>query len=134
MAALLRACELPSDDLTPDDLAVFDIVELEGRLLGTVALETVGKDGWLRSLAVQPDARHQGLGKMLVSQAEARARAAGVTHIYLLTSTAKDFFAKLGYHSISRSDAPEGIRANRQMTASCCACAAFMTKHVEPNP
>jgi amino-acid N-acetyltransferase len=126
--ALLEGVNLPVADLaTRPSLQLLGVRE-GGRLVGVVGIEACGNVGLLRSLAVTPACRHAGLGARLVSDAEARAAHEGVETLYLLTMSAANFFARLGYETVPRSAAPAAIAATSQFRDLCPASSAFMRK------
>jgi len=49
---------------------LFLVVEVEGALAGTVMAGYDGHRGWINYLAVDPAARHRGLGRALMAEAE----------------------------------------------------------------
>jgi amino-acid N-acetyltransferase len=49
-----------------------------------------------------------------------------MSDIYLLTTTAPDFFAGLGFRRAGRKTAPPAIRATRQFATLCPASAVLM--------
>lgn len=128
---LLSACGLPIDDLQApaNQLRLFGC-RRDGQLLGLVGLEMHGPDVLLRSLAVADAARGQGLGQLLAAHAERYAAAQGAQAVYLLTTTAEDFFTPRGYRLAERADAPQAIAATRQFSGLCPAAAAFMCKRL----
>ena len=99
-----------------------------GAVVGTVAVETYGADGLLRSLAVAPGARGRGVGARLVEAAEAHARSAGLASLSLLTTTAAPFFSSRGYREVGRSDVPEAVRASSEFRGVCPPSAAAFLK------
>jgi amino-acid N-acetyltransferase len=101
---------------------------------GVVGLEIYDKVALLRSLAVSADSRRNGYGKALVAQAERYARSRGVTGIYLLTTTAAEFFERLGYKKTDRESAPDAIRRTEEFSALCPSSSAFMVKTLPANP
>jgi amino-acid N-acetyltransferase len=128
---LLYACGLPIDDLqTPANYLRLFGCRRDGLLLGMVGLEMHGPDVLLRSLAVTDAARGQGLAQLLAAHAEQYAADHGAQAIYLLTTTAEDFFARRGYRLAERADAPQVIAATRQFSGLCPAAAAFMRKRL----
>jgi amino-acid N-acetyltransferase len=127
VAGLLRASGLPTDDL-PSNCGVTFFGAEDGSFLGVVALETAAPSALLRSLAVASDARRSGLGAALLEHAEAAAANRGVKDLYLLTSTAQEYFAKRGYVAVDRAAAPASIAATRQFADLCPASSAFMVK------
>jgi len=89
----------------PDDMANF-FVARSPEVVGTVGLEYFGAYALLRSLAVAPAYRGRGLGRRLVTRAVEAAMERGVEGIFLLTVTAQDFFARLGFRVIGREEVP----------------------------
>lgn len=130
IAKLLAACELPVADVAPGAHLAFFGIHQGASLVAVVGLETCPPAALLRSLAVATDARGQGLGKKLVAFAERQAREAGVKRLYLLTTTAADFFSKLGYAAADRADAPPAIRETAEFAGLCPATSAFMVKNL----
>ena len=127
-AALLRAADLPTGDLEQVSLEHFFLASVGQDATGLVGLELYGADALLRSLVVAPLTRGTGLGSRLIAHAEEHARAQGVCSIYLLTTTAAEFFARRGYHPADRAAAPDSIRTTREFRDLCPASAAFMRK------
>ncbi len=125
---LLGAAALPLDDLTPGHLEHFFACGAQEAPFGVCGVELHGRDGLLRSLAVDEKARGRGCGRALVAALEAHAQREGVRRIYLLTTTAARFFEGLGYRSVARDTAPDAIRAAPEFAALCPANAAFMAK------
>lgn len=131
--ALLTEAQLPVSDLSGSlSLNLLGMRE-SGRLVGVVGVEVYGAVGMLRSLAVASSRRNAGLGVSLVSNAEAWAAERGVKTLYLLTTTAAEFFAKLGYEAIPRSEAPAAIAATAQFSDLCPASSTFMRKVLAAN-
>jgi amino-acid N-acetyltransferase len=91
-------------------------------------LERFGPVGLLRSLAVSTGARGRGLGRALVSAIEDEARSSGIADLYLLTTTADEFFSRLGYVRIARDETPVAIASTAQFSALCPSSAVVMRK------
>ena len=127
----LRAAELPTEDLTDSHLQHFFMASSRDSAVGLVGLEIYGRDALLRSLVVDPSVRTEGIGSQLVEYVETYGRARGVEAVYLLTTTAENFFARRGYARIERSTAPESIRTTREFASICPASSAFMVKHLQ---
>ena len=95
--ALIDRVALPYPDLV-DHLAELIVMRDGGQVVGCVALEVYDDAGLLRSLAVVPERRGEGLGWMLADAALARARERGCRAVFLTTQHAADFFAeKFGF-------------------------------------
>lgn len=130
MRRLLAEAELPAADLTGAHFEHFFGCGAEEAPQGVVGVEIHGTQALLRSLAVEPAVRGRGCARALVERAERHARARGVRRMYLLTTTAADFFARLGYKRLGRDEAPEAIRATREFSALCPASSALMVKEL----
>ena len=127
---LLADCGLPGDDITAAHLEHFLVHKENSRLIGVVGLEQGGKDALLRSLAVSEDRRGRGLARALVGHAERQARAAGVESLYLLTTTADEFFAALGYRVTQRDSAPKSLQETAEFAGLCPASSVCMVKRL----
>lgn len=125
---LLQACELPTEDITPEMLEHFRVAHLDKALVGCAGVEVLGESGLLRSVAVDEAHRGTGLGKELVAAAEELAREEGVQTLYLLTTTAEGFFAGLGYRKVPREEAPADVAGTEQFATLCPSSSSFMAK------
>lgn len=128
LCRLLLASKLPVEDLDANKLDGFLLARQAGELIGSVGLELRGDTALLRSLAVADEYRSRELGARLASAAEQRAANLGVRVLYLLTTTAADYFAKRGYHTTPRADAPAVIGATAQFSGLCPSSSTFMSK------
>jgi amino-acid N-acetyltransferase len=130
VAALLASSDLPIEDLgDAPHVALFGI-ERHGELLAMVGLELYGSRALLRSLVVASGARGRRLGELLLAHAEVQAARAGVTELFLLTTTAERYFAQHGYAAARRAAAPAAIALTRQFSELCPASSAFMVKRL----
>lgn len=78
----------------------------DGRLLGTGALHFyTATSGEIRSLAVDPRQKTQGIGRRLVEALEQEARAQDLHSIFAFTYVDR-FFQKLGYAEVDRGELP----------------------------
>ncbi len=77
------------------------VLDDDGRLIGSVMVGYGGHRGWVNYLAVHPDRRRQGLGRLLMDAAERRLRDLGCPKVNLQVRTsneaAKDFYRRIGY-------------------------------------
>ena len=106
-------------DLGADRWSDFNVLLDETGVVGCVALEIHDDAGILRSLAVVPELRGRGFGWMLADSAVARARAAGMRRLYLMTESATDFFAeKLGFRAVDRGTVDQGVAQSRHFRES----------------
>jgi len=98
-----------------------------GQAVGCIGLERHGELGLLRSAAVNREMQGTGLGSRLTAALLARARAAGLQEIVLLTNTARDFFAhKFGFTEIDRAGYDARLAASTEWQLPRCATAVLM--------
>jgi amino-acid N-acetyltransferase len=127
VVALLRGNDLPVDDLR--DPAIELLAALDGgRLLGVVGLQWLDGTALLRSLAVEPTGRDRGVGAKLCEAAERAARERGLASLWLLTTSAREYFARRGYEVAPRDEAPVSVRATAQFTSLCPSTAVVMRR------
>ena len=131
ITALLQAGDLPTEDVG-EHLANFLVAREGGRIVGTIGMEIMPPIGMLRSLAVDDACRSRGAGAALCRHLLARARQRGLNEMYLLTTTAADYFAARGWTVIDRARVPEAIRHTRQFQELCPASATCMKLSLTP--
>ena len=131
LKTLLDSCGLPSSDLTEQHLKDFIILGQAGRVAGCIGMEQYGEDALLRSLAVDNMMRGEGYGARLLELMEMHARDNGVRTLYLLTTSADNFFEHQGYARIDRASAPEAIRNTTQFAGMCPASAICLSKSLD---
>ena len=102
------------------------------RVVGCAALELYGASALLPSVAVDSARRGQGLGRQLADRACDLGRARGARTVYLLTTTAGDFFPKLGFRTITRAEVDPAVRQSIEFTSACPADALVMRRELEP--
>jgi amino-acid N-acetyltransferase len=85
--ALLAGAGLPLQGLADHFPDGYLVAERAGALVACAGLEVYGGSGLLRSVAVLPELRREGLGRVLVSELLDRARELRLDAVYLLTTT-----------------------------------------------
>ncbi len=121
---LLAECDLPVDDIDLS-LQTFFLLE-DNTIIACAAIEFYGDAGLLRSVAVAPAKRGEGLGKIVTKKVLEHAKAKGLKTIYLLTTTAESYFTLFGFNEIHRDKAPDAIRGSREFREICPSSAVFM--------
>lgn len=130
ICALLKEFGLPYEDLSPLSLDQFWVVKDADGVTGVIGMEQSGEVALLRSLAVAQPRQGQGWGSRLVAHLERLAKEAGVNSLYLLTTTARDFFTQRGYQVINRQEAPEALQASSEFASLCPDTAVCMVKNM----
>ena len=132
IVALLTAAELPVEDLTAPKFEHFLVARRpNGEIIGTIGVEILDKVGLLRSLVIEPRYRRRGLGKLLIQHLEVYAHKMGVGTLYLLTASAPDLFAGLGYRATERFGVPEAVAATAEFKGLCPSTAVCLSKSIK---
>jgi ribosomal protein S18 acetylase RimI-like enzyme len=108
--ALWQACQLtrPWNDPAADialarkgSNATLLVGRDNGAIVATVLVGHDGHRGWVYYLAVNPDHRHQGYGRVMMDAAEGWLRERGIEKLQLLVrpdnKSVKNFYQSLGY-------------------------------------
>ena len=125
---LLQQQKLPVSDIKEDTLLY---ILLDGeKPVGTAGLDIFDDCSLLRSISVTGEVRGKGYGRVLNEQIEKFAKDSGISCMYLITHTAKDFFDRQGYCVIDRTTAPNAIKQTDQFTGLCPSSAVVMKKMI----
>jgi len=126
---LLGSLHLPTVDL-PVTLDNFVIAKEKETVVGCGGLEVYGSVALLRSLAVATHWQGQGLGNLLYRAALDLAQEKRVEEVYLITTTASDFFLKQGFQKVERALVPAAIQQTAQFTSVCPSSATIMQRTI----
>lgn len=126
---MLSENDLPTADVR-DGVGRFFVARSGNSVVGAGGLELYESVGLLRSLVVDGSVRSQGLGSALCDELKQRAEAADVVTLYLLTTTAEDFFRQRGYEAIERDAVPAEIRGTTEFSDLCPSSATCMVKEL----
>jgi amino-acid N-acetyltransferase len=131
VSALLSASKLATLDSSSQFGSQYVVAnDSKGQLVGVAGLEIYGTNALLRSVAVAPSFRSQGLGRQLTQDRLQWAVEHGASAIYLLTTDASSYWRRHGFSEISREEAPSSIRSTSQWSGGCSASAIAMKKQV----
>jgi amino-acid N-acetyltransferase len=125
---LLQQHGLPVSDIDDDKLLY--LLEDGDKIIGTAGLEIFEDCALLRSVSVIKEEQGKGYGKVINDQIEKYVKESGINCLYLLTTTAKDFFDKQGYCVIKREESPEALKQTAEFTSLCPASAVVMKKRI----
>jgi amino-acid N-acetyltransferase len=125
---MLQTHNLPTADIDEEKL-LYLLLNGE-KILGTAGLEIFDDCALLRSVSVAKDEQGKGYGKIINDEVEKFAKDSGINCMYLLTTTAKDFFDRQGFCVIKRENVPEVIKRTTEFASLCPSSAVVMKKHL----
>ncbi len=102
LQTVLIQAQLSDDDILADRTRYWLAENVDGQPVGIVGLELGEADVLLRSAAVSPSLRGQGLGTSLVQGA--LDAAAGYRHVYLFSTGAGAYWRRLGWLRVPVSE------------------------------
>ena len=126
LRAIVREAGLPTEGLEQHFPGAYVVATAGSSLLGVAGLEVHGSDGLLRSVAVRQTFRGEGVGRTLVLDRVDHARSRGLRRVYLLTTTAARYFARLGFRPAERASAPEALAGSKEFASICPQTAACL--------
>ncbi len=126
--AILRQQNLPTSDIDEDKL-LYLLMDGE-TVIGTAGLEIFDDCALLRSVSVIMEVQGKGYGSIINGEIEKYAKESGIDCLYLLTTTAKDFFEKQGYCVIKREESPAALQQTAEFTSLCPSSAVIMKKKI----
>ena len=126
---LLSANDLPLDGVK-ENLSGFVVAEEGSRVIGAVGLEKFGSIALLRSAVVSNEHRGSGVGRRLVEHILERAEKDGIEELFLLTTTAEDYFPRFGFTRTTRSAVPPAVKASAEFRGACPDTALVMTRRI----
>lgn len=126
---LLKQNDLPSQDIKTTGKEFF-LGYYNSIFIGIVGLEKFDSIGLLRSMIVKEGYRNKGYGKQICISLIEYAKTQGIKELYLLTTTAEDFFEKIGFEVIERNSAPDAIKNTTEFLSLCPASAVCLVKKI----
>ena len=127
--ALLRGAGLPLEGAA-EALSRGVVARDRGAIVAAAAVERYGDAGLLRSVVVAPERRGSGIGARLLAASETLASELGIDKLYLLTDTAEEWFASLGYERTEREHVPARVRSSIEFTTACSDTAVAMKRRL----
>jgi N-acetylglutamate synthase-like GNAT family acetyltransferase len=126
---LLKTSDLPVEGVA-QNFANFLIAEDRGEVVGTIGLERFGSVALLRSAVIAPEHRGTGIGRGLVEALLSRAAEEGIGEVYLLTTTAEDYFPRFGFRRSTRSAVPDALKSSAEFQGACPETATVMARSI----
>jgi amino-acid N-acetyltransferase len=122
---LLVASSLPTAGID-EHWRTFVIARDGGTIVACGGAEAYQLAALIRSIAVEPEYRSQGLGRRLVRQLLDRLASRGIREFYLLTTTAEEYFKRRGFKTIDRDEVHPQLLASRELQDACPSTATCM--------
>jgi N-acetylglutamate synthase-like GNAT family acetyltransferase len=123
--ALLNVNRLPLDGAR-EHLSTFLVAESGREVVGCAGAEPRGDVALLRSVAVAPGLQKLGIGRQMVSLLLDEARRRNFKAVYLLTTTARRYFVRLGFTVADRAKAPRSLQQSAEFQGACPASADLL--------
>jgi N-acetylglutamate synthase-like GNAT family acetyltransferase len=127
---LLTAAALPLDGVD-EHFDRFFVAMTAGGVVGAVGVEQHGSYGLLRSAVVDRESQGRGIGALLTLRVLDDARPRGLRAVYLLTTTAADYFKRFGFRPIPRADVPRELWESAELKGACPESATVMVVELE---
>ena len=124
---LLSVAGLPIDGLL-DHLDTAVVARAGGRVVGCAALEVYADGALLRSVVVDSDAKGHGIGTQVTTAALNLANVLAAPAVYLLTTTAEEFFPRFAFERVGRDQVPAGVQMSVEFQAACPSTAIVMRR------
>jgi amino-acid N-acetyltransferase len=116
-----------------EDVQEFYVAELEGRIVGCGALHVMWHDlGEIRTVAVDPAIKGQGIGSQIMTVLTQRATELGLTKLFCLTFETK-FFTGHGFSPIEESPVDASTYAELLLSGDQGVAEFLDLEHVKPN-
>ena len=129
--ALLRSAGLPTDgvvDLLESQPPAFYFAIRGEEVIAAGGLEPAGSDALLRSIVVRAEDRSTGVGKQVVERLLEEADSRELTGVYLLTTTADQWFPRFGFTRVDRADVPMAVAETWEFKTGCAQTAIAMRR------
>lgn len=123
---LLKNADLPFEDVPGIFGESFGVAVFNDNIAGAAGIERCGDVGLFRSAAIRADQRGKGIGEALTRNRIEWARRNGLKELYLLTTTAADYFPRYGFEEVPRDSVPAGVAGSSEFTSLCRSTAKVM--------
>jgi phosphinothricin acetyltransferase len=124
---LVHTVNLPRDGVE-EALEHFWVARQDGQVVGTVGLEVYGDCALLRSLAVTPAWQGHALGLALTDTALSYLMSRQFQAVYLLTTTAEQFFRRHDFLVVARTTVPGSVQQSVEFQSACPDTATCMAR------
>ena len=101
----------------------FDVAVLDLSVVGLIETELRADHVWIENIAIAPEAQGRGIGQKLMAHVEAKALAAGLSDVRLLTNGAFDANLRFYHQQGFQTDRVESFKGG---------VAVYMSKNLTP--
>ncbi len=116
-----------------EDVQEFVVAELDGQVVGCGALHVMWEDlGEVRTVAVLPEFKGQGIGGQILTALMDRAHALGLSRVFCLTFET-DFFGHFGFEPIAEAPVDPAIYAQLLQSGDEGVAEFLDLERVKPN-
>jgi arsenite methyltransferase len=126
--ALLREAGLPTDGVGEQFDDGFAVAEADGVVVGVAGVEVYGSYGLLRSVAVAEAYRGEAVGQRLLDDRLGWAEGRRLRAVYLLTTTAAEWFVARGFRVVGREAVPSAVQRSAEFTGTCPSTATALER------
>jgi amino-acid N-acetyltransferase len=124
---LLADNNLPVEGVA-ENFSNFLVADDEESIAGAIGLERFGSVALLRSAVVAPEYRGSGIGRRLIEELLTQAVRAGIRDVYLLTTTAEEYFPRFGFKRSTRTAVPDSLKSSAEFQGACPETATVMVR------
>lgn len=124
--SLLQRNNLPTEDLN-GQARLFGTYE-DDELIGVAGIELYGENALIRSVCVDEAYRSQGMAEILTEHIEQYAKTKGACNLFLLTTTAENYFKRKGFVKVDRNEVPQNVQLSTEFSSVCPTSAAVLKK------
>jgi amino-acid N-acetyltransferase len=134
IAQLLKKNDLPYSDIVESQVE-FIVAKNDIKIIGCIGIEKYGAESLLRSFVVDSNYRKKGFGKELYNRLLLHGVQNEIKTLHLLTTSAKEYFIKVGFGIHDRNRAPEIIQNSTEFKSLCPSSSVYMvlkdiSKHI----
>jgi N-acetylglutamate synthase-like GNAT family acetyltransferase len=130
LKAALTKAGLPTADVEEPGRLFWRFETQDEVPVGFGGLEVHGDDALMRSLVTLPPVRKRGIGTAMVAALEFEAGLHKCRAMWLITTTAADFYQRLGYARCERAVVPAAIRDTTEFSTLCPDSADVLMKRL----
>ncbi len=123
---LLKGFKLPANDLL-EHIENFYVAENTSGIVGVGGYEEYGDIGLVRSFAVHSSYQGERVAENIFDLVKESALRKNIRELYLLTTSAEEYFHCLGFCAIQREEAPLKIKKSKQFNELCPTSAVIMS-------